>query len=120
MKLKIKQTSWSGFNKDYKPNEIENEYDINVNQKYVIKVTNISFLKDGELVNEEKEIFSFEIKEINSDNILIHTFQSFSDSENGVDLMSDKKDFIITLEKELKLVTQTMDYGDIFILTLIK
>lgn len=34
--------------------------------------------------------------------------------------MSEKRDFIITDEKPLKLITPTMDHGDIFIIKLIK
>ena len=121
MKLYIKQSSWSGRSKNYKPVELEEQYDIKLNKKYVIKTLKISYVKEGKMIYEEKEIFSFEIIEINSDNIKIHTFQAFSDNEDdSINLRSTKMDFNISKEKPLKLVTLTMDYGDIFILKLIK
>lgn len=32
MKLIIKETSWSGWKKDYKPIEVEKEYDVELNK----------------------------------------------------------------------------------------
>lgn len=119
MRLRIKQSSWSGWSKDYKPKEIENNYEIENNKKYIIQTREFSFKKDGEWVKEEREIFSFEINEINTDSITIHSFQPFSDSENGVNLQSNKQDFTIKINEPLKLVTTTMDQGEICILTLI-
>ena len=121
MKLKILESSWSGWSKDYKPEEIEKEYDIKLNEKYVIKTRNFSCEKDNEWVEEEREILSFNISEVNDDSIKINTYQVFSDNEDGtINLLTDKKEFIITTEKPLKLTTPTMDAGEIFILTLIK
>ena len=121
MKLIIKQSSWSGWSKDYKPNEVENEYEIKLNEKYVIKTTNITYKKGEELVDEEKEILSFNILEANDNSIRIKTNQVFSDNDdNSINLRTDKDEFIITTDKPLKLTTPTMDYGDIFIFTLIK
>lgn len=121
MKLIIKQSSWSGWSKDYKPEEIEKEYEIKLNEKYIIKTTNVSYLKDGKMVEEEREVLSFNISEVNDNSIKINTYQPFSDNENNtINLHTDKKEFIITTEKSLKLITPTMDYGDIFIFTLVK
>ena len=121
MKLKIVESSWSGWSKDYKPEEVEHEYDINLNEKYVIKTSKISLKKDNEWIEEEREVFSFNIIEINESSIKIQTFQPFSDKDNGtINLFSDKKEFVITDEKPLKLTTPTMDSGEIFILSLIK
>lgn len=121
MKLMIKQSSWSGWSEDYKPKEIEREYDVNLNKKYVIDSSTISFMKDGNLVKENREIFSFDIIEINEDNIKIRTYQPFSDADNGrVNLLSNKKEFTISYREPLELTTPTMDYGKIFILSLIK
>mgnify|MGYP003293035389 CR=1 FL=1 len=120
MKLKVVESSWSGWSKDYKPEEMEKEYDIELNEKYVIKTRKFSCKKDNEWVEEEREIFSFNIIEINDSSIRIQTYQPFSDNDDDtVNLHSDKKEFIITNEKELKLITPTMDAGDIFILSLI-
>ena len=120
MKLKVVESSWSGWSKDYKPEEMEKEYDIKLNEKYVIKTRNFSFKKDNEWVEEEREIFSFNIIEMNDTSIKIQTYQQFSDNDNGtINLNSDKKEFIVTLEKSLELTTPTMDAGEIFILSLI-
>lgn len=121
MKLKIKESSWSGWSKDYKPNTKEQVYDITLNEKYIIKTSKISYIRGGKIIKEEIEDFSFEIIEINSDNIKIKTFQSFSDNDNGtINLLSDKKEFIIYYESVLELRTPTTDAGDIYYLTLIK
>lgn len=121
MKLIIKQSSWSGWSKDYKPEEIENEYEIKLNEKYIIKTVKTSYKKEDEWVEEEKEVLSFNITEVNDDSIKINTYQEFSDNEGDtINLNSDKKEFVITTEKPLKLVTPTTDYGEIFIFYLIK
>ena len=120
MKLIIKQSNWSGWEPDYKPEESENEYQININQKYVIKTSTISYKKEDNWVKEEKEILSFDIIEINDDNIKIKTYQPFSDNEDdSVNLYSDKTEFVITVGKPLKLVTPTMDSGEVFVFTLV-
>ena len=107
--------------RDYKPVEVENEYEIKLNEKYIIKTTKVSYIKDGKMLEEEREVLSFNIIEVNDDNIKINTYQAFSDNENGtINLRTDKKEFIITTEKPLKLITPTMDYGEIFIFTLVK
>ena len=121
MKLKISEYSWSGYSKDYKPEEIEKEYDIKLNKKYVIKTRKFSYKQDNEWVEEEKEIFSFNVVEINDSSIKIETYQPFSDNTDGtINLHSDKKEFIVTNGIPLKLTTPTMDAGEIFTLTLIK
>ena len=74
--------------------------------------------EDGIEKPREEEVLSFEITSIDEDSIGIHTFQVFSDKEEGIDLMSDKQDFTVTVDKPLKLTTPTMDEGDIFTLTL--
>ena len=121
MKLKIVKSSWSGKLKDYKPEETEEEYDVKPNEKYTIKTRKVSYKKDNEWVEEEQEIFSFYVTKINDSSIQIQTYQPFSDNDDGtINLNSDKKEFIITNEKPLKLITPTMDVGDVFILYLIK
>ena len=60
-------------------------------------------------------------KLLNKDNIKIRTYQRFSDADNGrVNLLSNKKEFTISYREPLELTTPTMDYGKIFILSLIK
>lgn len=121
MKLIIKESSWSGWSRDYEPEEIEKEYEINLGEKYVVKTIKSSYRKDGQTVEEEREILSFNISEVKDDSIKINTYQAFSDNENGtINLRSDKKEFTVTTEKPLKLATPTMDGGEKFIFTLIK
>ena len=121
MRLIIKHSSWSGWTKDYKPNENEYEFEIELNKKYVIETTKVSYMNGDELVEEEREVLSFNVIEVNNNSIKINTYQVFSDNEdNTINLFSDKKEFIITTEKPLSLVTPTMDYGEIFIFNLVK
>lgn len=121
MKLIIKESCWSGRMSEHKPEVIEKEYDIKLNEKYIIKTTQVSYIKDDKYVTEEREILSFDIIETNDDSIKIKTYQPFSNNENGtINLRSDKKEFIVNYEKTLKLNTPTMDFGYIFIFTLVK
>ena len=120
MKLVIKESNWSSRSTN-KPEEIEKVYELKINEKYVIKTTSIMTEKDGKYVNEEREVFSFDIIEINEDSIKIRTYQPFSDNDNGtINVRSDKKEFDITLNNSKKLVTPTMDFGYIFTLSLLK
>lgn len=106
--LEITESSWSGWSEDYKPEEKTNKYNVELNKEYSI---NPNGMVDG---------LTFTIKEINKDNIVIETTTAFSDKEEGIDLRSDKKEFTIYLDKEKKLITPTMDAGDIYKIKLIK
>ncbi len=117
-KMIVKQSSWSGWSEDYKPQEIENEYDIVVNKKYII-TNKVLTWQDEEIVEKEVEVLSFVISEVNDNSIKINTNRVLSDNEEGIDLYTKKKEFIITTEKPLELITPTMDQGYIFIFTLI-
>lgn len=117
-KMIVKQSSWSGWSEDYKPQEIENEYDIVVNKKYII-TNKVLTWQDEEKVEKEVEVLSFVISEVNDNSIKINTNRVLSDNEEGIDLYTKKKEFIITTEKPLELITPTMDQGYIFIFTLI-
>ena len=121
MKLKIVESSWSGWSKDYKPEEIEKEYDIKLNEKYVVKTSKFSHKQDDEWKEEERKIFSFTVVEINDSSIKIETNQPFSDNADGtINLYSDKKEFVINEGTTIELTTPTMDAGDTFKITLIK
>jgi hypothetical protein len=119
MKLLIKESSWSGWDNNYIPEEHEKEYEIGLNKKYVIKTAKVSFKKDEKWLEEEREKFSFYIKQVNDNSILIETIQPMSDSQKGINLSSDRKEFLISKDFETKLVTPTTDCGDIYLLTLI-
>lgn len=114
-KIKIVSSSWSGWSEDYEPDETESYCEIVLNKKCVVKTRQFS---NSEGDKWEEEIFSFKITDVNTDNISIHTFQIFSDSESGINLQSDNQDFIIKLNESLTLTTPTMDEGNIFTITL--
>lgn len=125
MKLIIKQSSWSGWKTlsqgDHNPQEIENEYDVKLDEKYIIKTMEITHKIDGEWVKDTEEILSFIITEINASNIKIHTCQPFSNRDGDkINLNSSATDFIVEMDKPLRLVTPTMDAGYIFIFTLVE
>jgi hypothetical protein len=103
-KLQIKESSWSGWSANYKPEEVTNEYDIVLGKEYII----------------DSDSFIFKIKKINSKSIIIETKDAFSDSEDGIDLNTKKKKFEVFLDKEIKLTTPTMDEGKIYYLKLVK
>ena len=118
--LMVEESSWSGWSEDYEPEVETEEIDIHLGKKYVVKTRKVSTYTDGVEEPREEEVLSFEITSINEDSIDIHTFQVFSDKEEGIDLMSDKQDFTVTVDEPLKLTTPTMDEGDIFTLTLVR
>ncbi len=116
-KIKIVSSSWSGWSKDYVPKETESYCSLELNKKCVVKTRQYSHA-DGK--QYEEDILSFEVVKINDDSVVIHTFQNFSDSKKGIDLRSEKRDFVIKNGESIKLTTPTMDYGDIFTLTLLR
>jgi len=102
--LQIKESSWSGWDRDYKPKEVTRKYNIVLNKKY--------YTKSGSL--------QFKVIKINEDNIIIKTTWPFSDNSKGINLNSNKTKFKVYYNKVLKLVTPTTDAGDIYYLKLIK
>lgn len=102
--LIIKQSSWSGWSEDYVPEEITKEYKVELNKEYVID-----------------SYFIFTIKKINSNSIVIKSNYPLSDNQDGtINLSSNKTEFTVNLDKELMLITPSMDAGDIYYLTLKK
>lgn len=59
-------------------NEEGTTYDIQTNKKYVHKIENTFFVEEGKRINIVMEILSFDIIEINEDNIKIRTYQEFN------------------------------------------
>ena len=117
MKIKVISSSWSGDSRNYTPKEEETLYEIQLNKKYTVLVREFS---DTEGNKGKEEIFSFEITQIGDDYISIHCFQPFSVDEKGINLMGKKQDFTININKPIRLITLTIDYGDIFTLSLVK
>lgn len=104
LKLRIKESSWSGWIKDYKPKETTNDYEIELDKEYSINSDNLKFT----------------IKEIGKDYIIIKTDKVFSDKESGIDLLSKKTEFKVYLDKETKLTEAQTDEGNIYYLSLVK
>lgn len=119
MKLLIEESSWSGWDKNYKPNIINHEYEIILHKKYVVKTSKISYLKDGKHIEENKESFSVVIEEIGEDYIFIKTNIPMS-LDKGASINLNTKDtiFKIELNKITKLVTPTTDCGEIYDISL--
>ena len=63
---------------------------------------------------------TFTIEKINKDSITIKTTKSFSDYNDGIDLMSKKTEFTVKEGETLKLTTPTTDAGNIYYFTLKK
>lgn len=117
MKIKVISSNWSG-ERNYIPKEEETLYEIQLNKMYTVKAWEFS---DAEGNMRKVEIFSFEITQIGDDYISIHCFQRFSaENEKGINLMGKTQDFTININKPIRLITPTMDYGDIFTLSLVK
>ena len=103
-KLRIKESSWSGWTENYEPKEVTNDYEVVLDKEYSVDSDN----------------FKFKITKINKDSIIIQTESPYSDNEQGIDLKSKKTEFEIFLDKETTLTTPTMDAGRIYYLQLVK
>ena len=103
-KLRIKESSWSGWTENYEPKEVTNDYEVVLDKEYSVDSDN----------------FKFKITKINKDSIIIQTESPYSDNEQGIDLNSKKTEFEIFLDKETTLTTPTMDAGRIYYLQLVK
>ncbi len=103
-KLRIKESSWSGWTENYKPKEVTNDYEVVLDKEYSV----------------DSDYFKFKITKINKDSIIIQTESPYSDKEKGIDLNSKKTEFEIFLDKETELTTPTMDEGRIYYLQLVE
>ena len=105
-KLTIKEKTWSGeIHEGYENKEKTEEFDIVLNKKY-----NFESNFNGN--------FTFIVKELNKDNIIIETEEPYSDTNNGIDLSSSKTVFTIYKGKETRIDTITMDAGATYYLVL--
>ena len=104
-KLKVTASSWSGEGGMKAPEE-EFTYDVELDKKYVVKEGSLGL--------------TFTVKEINEDSIVIETEKAFSNSEKGINLRSNQKEFTLEKDKKTRLDTPTMDAGGIYYLTLYK
>lgn len=98
--LKVTITSWSGFREDYNPKVTEKIYT-------VAKGDTLDLGGICELAAD--------IKSISKDKVVIKTNTPMSDYAGGtINLKTDKTRFHILRDKELKLITPTMDQGNIY------
>lgn len=123
MNIYIESSSWSRGSRNSEV--INHKYKIKLNKKYVVKTrncTSVNYVKSKKVkVNGEEEVFSFVIDEIGNDYIIIRTNTSMSYYNDGtIDLHTKKVHFKIKVNEVTELVTQTMDYGDIFKISLLK
>ncbi|MEE3342799.1 MAG: hypothetical protein VZS44_01765 [Bacilli bacterium] len=103
LKLKIKQTSWSGWVEEDNSSEKIEEFDVIKGKKY-------TFNSNSNL--------TFTITKITNNYIIIKTTEAFSDKKDEIDLTSKKTKFKINLDKELELATPQTDGGNNYYLLL--
>ena len=119
MKILVNESGWSGKNRNYKPKIVKHEYDVVLNKKYIIKSRKINRFKNFKFFKKNLELFSFVIKEISTDYIVIVTNQDMSIMEdNSFSLRDYKTEFKIILNETLEIVTPSTDCGDIYTFTL--
>ena len=120
MNIFIEESSWGRGNKSSKV--IKHKYKINLNQRYVVKTKEYTFIdqEDFKIKREVKEFFAFIIKEIGDDYIIIRTNRPMKNKKNGgIFLGTQTIDFKIKVNEVTKLVTPTMDFGYIFKISLV-
>jgi hypothetical protein len=69
--------------------------------------------------NSGVEKISFEITDVQDHSVTLHSSEPLSDSDNGINLRTDKQDFEVKTNKKLELETPTMDAGDTYVLSLV-
>lgn len=98
--IKVTFSSWSGFSEDYSPKVTEKIY--TAAKGDTLDLGGICKLKA-------------EIKSISKETIVIETNTPMSDYAGGsINLQTDKTRFHIRGNEQLKLITPTMDMGDIY------
>ena len=107
-KIKVVRTSWSGWSPEYEPEEEVTYCNIRPAEKCVIYAKNSGV-----------EIISFEITDVQDHSVTLHSSEPLSDSDNGINLRTDKQDFEVKTNKKLELETPTMDAGDTYVLSLV-
>ena len=113
--IEIVSSSWSGWSSEYEPDKKVSYCKIALGEKCTVETKQLS---DFEGNKWDEEILSFEVTSIDDDSVSIHTFQVFSDQEDGIDLRSNKQDFVIKHGESIELTTPTMDMGYVFTLSL--
>jgi len=99
-----------------RPISMKNSLDItcNINDKYRISLKKENTFDCNLLGND----YTFKIKNINKDNIVITTNKYGLTKVNGkgISLRTKEKEFIIEKNKDVELTTQSMDYNESIIL----
>ena len=105
VQVKVTESSWSGWERDYVPNETETIFD-------VAKGDTISLEQSGDIV--------LTVIKCSSQSLQIETNNPLSDKDSGIDLTTDKTKFKVNAGKPLTLMTPTMDAGNIIIIEIVE
>ena len=113
MKLKIVESSWSGWTPDYKSEDYETEYELELNKKYIVD----TWIR--RVCHEDVEEFSFEILEIFDSYIKIHTFQDYLGHNALNHNEYGSNEFLVVKGEILELSENKKDAGKIYKLFLL-
>ena len=105
MNIIVKTTSWAGRVKNFVPMEEINQELVELGKKYIFNPKSAHNL-------------SFEIIEVNDEYIKIKTDEPMSLGAGGINLFTDKKEFIIKINDTIVLKPPMLDSGYIYELTL--
>jgi len=120
MKIKVKQTDWSGWDGG-SSSDTNFEYDVKLKKEVIVKTTKYTTAKKSIFQKSSfVEIdFSFKVTEIGEDFIKLKT----NGSAGGVYDKEKKKDLpqenVLKIGETLTFSTKTMDAGSVFEVTLV-
>lgn len=101
--LEVTTSSWSGWEEGYQPKETVYTYEVDA---------------PGFIMVPPEDGFEIEILEIDVNGITFKTETPMAPYGRGINLSTDQTVFTVYRGQTLSLVTPTMDYGDIYIITL--
>lgn len=122
MKIYIDELTWSGWTpEDFEPKLIKkHELEVMLNNKYVITALPVTRLNEKkEWVEGIKEVFSFEVIDLNEKYIKIKTNTNFRAIKNN-EVIANTDEYIIYLDEEIELSSNTLDMGWIYKIVLKK
>lgn len=102
VKITVKSSEWTGWVDAATPEETEKSYTV----------------KSGDVI-QLGGVFELEatVVKITKNSIEIKTNHPMSAGESGIDVMTEETKFTIPRDARLRLVTPTVDSGDIFVFT---
>ena len=110
MKLYVKESSWSGWTEDYVPKIKNHVFELDSKEDNIVKMEKI--YENGGYI--DRPGFSFKIKKVRKDYVLIKTNCPMSAEGVGINMLSRETEFKIVKDQPLTLTTLTFDYGDIY------